>query len=427
MTNRDRLEALLQQVEIRFNRGSSSSWKNRDFEDLNFEIYKSTKVTISALTLKRIFGKIKTSDDYFPQKATQKALQHYAGTETTRSNSSTKKETIVETQPLSTSQKVYPLKKHSSKMGRLGIALSLVGVLLFFLFVKPIIWDNQLPGNGVITLLTTEGFNPKTAQFSYTTPNDRDSFGISFDESYKNVYVPNGKSQRASYYFQYPGLYWVKMMHNERVVSDTIPIYVATKGWQALGYYFDQKYTERYFPINITRCTKSGIFHPTKRDLYCSGMDTGKIAVVRFDNFTPTKASGDDFTIDTQLKNPDEWSGIRCNSIYLYVVGRLGVIRLRFTNPGCSYWIDYQLSEKMIQNKNSDMSGFTFDLSNWQNLRIENRNKQVQLFVNNKQRFVDSYTKSIGEIVGVTILFHGNGYIKSYQLTDKNQQPIFTF
>ena len=73
MTKKERFEALLRQIEIKFGRGVSSEWKNRDFEDLNFEINKKTKTVISALTLKRIFGKIKTTDDYIPQKATIKA------------------------------------------------------------------------------------------------------------------------------------------------------------------------------------------------------------------------------------------------------------------------------------------------------------------------------------------------------------------
>lgn len=418
MLKNERFNNILNEVEVKFGRGSSKNWINRDFEDLSFQIKLSTKFNISTLTLKRIFGKIKTPDDYLPQKATLQALEIYSGM-TLKTQKPTPVTVVSTTEQDEKDKPAKPTKK-IHPVFLILISLLLVSLVYWF-------WDHKETGNGSLKLIKTEGENPKTAFFEYSTPNETDSFKILFDEEYPAVYAPNGKAAKISYYFQYPGLFKVRMLHEKKAISDTIPVYVASNGWQVLGYYFDQKYNERYYPVNINKCCGHGIFHPTKKILSATSMDTTKMAVIRIDNYRRTDKSGDFFTLETTVKNPDQWPGIRCNSIYLYVQGTTGIIRFRFANPGCSYWIDYQLSEKKITNRDTDLTSFTFSLNDWQYLRLENRNKNVNLFINNKIRFRDSYQKSIGEIVGVTILFHGNGYVKNYLLKDKNGSGIFTF
>jgi hypothetical protein len=80
--------------------------------------------------------------------------------------------------------------------------------------------------------------------------------------------------------------------------------------------------------------------------------------------------------------------------------------------------INCKLSEKTINTNDEDLSNFVFDISEWQNIRLENKNKHIALFINNVKRFTNSYNKGLGEIVGVSVIFHGSGYIKDYLLTD---------
>jgi hypothetical protein len=427
MTKQEHLRALLEQVEAKFGRGLSSNWKNRDFEDLNFEINKKTKTVISALTLKRIFGKIKTADDYLPQKATIKALEQYANFVLRDSKPAVELNENTLTTPLNETI-IDNINSKKTSLRKFILLSSLVIIVFFgyFIFLNYSSSTNNTACN--ISLSKTDGFNPKTAFFEYSTSNNVDSFFVWYDESFKPIYVPNGKKMKSSYYFQYPGLYNVRITNNKKEsLSDTIQVLVETKGWQALGYYFDQKYNERFFPIDVKKSTRFGSFHPSKTDVSDVGMDTSKISVIRLDNFRTTQTNGDNFTLETTVKNPDKWSGIRCNSIFLYVVGKLGTIRFRFANPGCSYWIDYKLSEKLIDNQKKDLTNFTFDLGDWQKFKIENREKKIKLFVNNSLIFTDSYVRSIGSIVGVSVLFHGNGFLKNYTLMDQHQQTVFAF
>ncbi len=422
-----RLELILSHVEAKFNRGTSSEWKNRDFEDLNFEILKKTKTTISALTLKRIFGKIHTSDDYFPQKATYNALMIYSGLDSSAFD--TVPEMIVPSSEIQPEQPVSSVdiasesavKPHKYRPFIWASLLVVAASVLYFTFAQ----RRQSAPKGRFVLHKTEGFNPMTAHFDYSTPNTNDSFRILFDDNFPPIDIQSGKG-KTSYYYQYPGLFKARLLAGKQVISDTVPILVQTNGWQALAYYFEQKYKERYFPLSVARYSE-GVFHPTPTEYAKVGMDTNKIVVLRFDNYRPTNVSGDSFSLQTEFKNSDTFSGIRCNSVYLVVCGRNGMVHLRFANPGCSHWLYYELSEKKENNDTKDMSLLTFDLSKWQTIRVENKNKKVQFYVGNVLKFTDTYTKSIGEIVGVTLIFHGSGYLRSFNLKDKTGKDIFTF
>jgi len=421
-----RLELILSHVEAKFNRGASTDWKNRDFEDLNFEILKKTKTTISALTLKRIFGKIQTSDDYFPQKATYNALMIYSGLDSSAFESVPESVLYPDQKSEQTDLSANIQSEPTSKQRKFS---PYVWAFLFTLLVLGIYfvsnrWQKTVI-NGQLILKKTEGFNPMTAHFEYSTPNTRDSFHIIFDENFPPIDILPGKG-KTSYYYQYPGYFNATLLAGKQVISDTVPILVQTNGWQALAYYFEQKYKERYFPLSVARYA-DGIFHPTPTEYAKVGMDTNKIVVLRFDNYRPTNVSGDSFYLQTEFKNSDTFSGIRCNSVYLVVCGRNGLVHFRFANPGCSHWLYYDLSEKRENNGTRDMSEFTFDLTKWQTIRIENKNKKVKLYVDNVLKLSDSYSKSIGEIVGVTLIFHGSGYLRSFNLKDIAGKDIFNF
>lgn len=278
--------------------------------------------------------------------------------------------------------------------------------------------------SGKITLLKSEGFNPKTAYFEYTTPNNTDSFKILFDDKYSPLNIKSG-NKKISYFFQYPGMYHVRMIQGKKVISDTIPVLVQTKGWQSVASYFDQEYYQRYYTLSVNR--NSPIFHPSALEISSLGIDTTKIVTIQLDNFHPTGANGDSFTFQATVQNPDHWNGVRCNSVYLKVTGRKGDIFLRFTNPGCSHWTFFRLNEKNVSGYEQDLSAFAIDLTTWQQINVENSNKHISIYVNGVKNFIDSYEKTLGEIVGVSVIFHGNGYVKEILLKDKNNVPLFTY
>lgn len=73
------LDICCKKVAVKVGKKDISEWKNSDFIKLSELLHDQTKVTLSDHTLKRIFGKLKTSTRYFPQKATRDALAQFIG------------------------------------------------------------------------------------------------------------------------------------------------------------------------------------------------------------------------------------------------------------------------------------------------------------------------------------------------------------
>lgn len=415
-------QSILKLVEAKFGRGPCRNWKNRDFEDLNFEISKKTKTNISAHTLKRIFGKIKTDDYYLPQKATIQALKQYINYDKNELLKNEVQTSGPDTEPA-------PTQKRSNKNYKIRL-LFIIVIILSTCLTAVYLYKTKNPGrlkSGTVRLTSAEGRIPKSVQFEYTTPNNTDSFSICYDGNFEAVYVPNGEKMKSSYYYQYPGLFRVRMWYKKQIVSPSIPVYVQTKGWEAYGNYSGQKQMERFFHFNLKKCLDNGTFSPTKKVISNVGLDTTRLTEITLNNYHPTGINGDNFKLKALLKNPDEWPGATCNSVYLIITGKKEYIQLHFANPGCSYWIHCRISEKRLDKRNENLKNFTFDLSKWQNFHVENKDKHIRIFVNNILRYTTSYTESIGEIMGVTIKFQGNGYLKEYSLSDLTGKEIFKF
>jgi hypothetical protein len=67
---------------------------------------------------------------------------------------------------------------------------------------------------------------------------------------------------------------------------------------------------------------------------------------------------------------------------------------------------------KEFQSKFADLSGFGADLSDWTFLKVFCKNKEMNIFVNSKLAFKDTFTNSATDIVGVQYRFNGVGAIK---------------
>lgn len=391
------------QVEKKFNRGRFNTWRNKDFEDLCFEINKETKVLISTATLKRIFGKNKTHESYTPQEATLEALEKYSG--------------ISENTPLSRRK-----WKSSNTLWLYGISIFIITLTILIFFKSRN--EQQRTESATLKLLKIEGVGPATAYFEYQLPKLSDSIFIDYGILDLEDHV-NPNINHISQIYRYPGLFETKIKTRKRIISDTVPVFIPTNGWQALASYYEQPYTERYYPVPFEQTVKEGIFHPNKKFLASIGMDTTQIIVLRIDNFQKTETNGDSFHLQSRLKNINFWPAIRCYSAFIRIIGENGDILIKITNKGCSRWGEYRLSEVSRNGQFTDLSGFSVDMKNWNNIDIVNKSKQVEVLIDESSVFEGFYEKSIGNIVGVSIIFHGSGYVDFINLLDDNNQMIF--
>lgn len=395
-----RLRSIKKGVIAKFKKGKPGSWRNRDFEDLSFEVRKATRVLISAATLKRIFGKNKTSESYFPQESTLEALESYAG------------EHIPKT-----------IKIKKWVLSGVLVSVFFIGFILFMLLRIPS--DKNSNFFADLSVDKVEGNTPATAFFNLNIPASEASVFISFGDGHPDQIVPEGVKS-LSHVYNYPGLFDVILKRNGEVCSDTLNVLVPTEGWQALAHYFQQDYTDRLYPVPLSLAVGADGFHPTGRDLASIGIDTTQIVVLRLDNFRRTASNGDNFLLKTRLKNSRYWPAIRCYSAFITVVGEKGLINLKFTNEGCSGFGEFVLGETTGRGSDSDLSGLSMDIKEWNDIEVENSNKALAVKVADETVFRHSYEQSIGNIVGVSLQFHGSGYVDYFELSDENLNPLFT-
>lgn len=396
-----RLNSIKNRVVKQFAKGNSSKWRNRDFEDLSFEINKASKVLISAATLKRIFGKNKTSDSYYPQETTLEAMEKFASLGVKKRNY------------------YFPpiQKKH------LWLLLIPIFLLAIILFKSKDSTTGKIT-NAKIKVNKIDGNSPATVFFSYNLPEIKDSIFISFGDGYP-LHLLSFNENAISHVYNYPGVFNVSLQTGEQIISDTVKVLVPTNGWQALASYYQQNYRQRFYPIPLELARGLEGFHPSCSNLSSIGMDTTQIVVLRLDNFKASHKNGDSFTLKTRIKNANYWPAIRCYSGFIKVIGENGSIIFKLTNKGCSGYGQFSLSEKSVHGSTADLSSLSLNMKSWNNVEINNVLKNVSLKINEQTVFQESYNKSIGNIVGVSLQFHGSGYVDYFELLDKNNEAIF--
>lgn len=398
LPNSDQLKKILKQTEIKFGRGSSVNWRNRDFEDLSFEINKQAKILISPATLKRLFGKVKTSSRYNPQENTIEALKIYSG--------------YIE--------KLTETRKRKFKYFYL---LALIPILVwFFIQILPIKEDPI--GECALTLLKVEGQGPASAHFTYSVPERKDSLFLNFGDGSDLLYI-SSENQSISHFYGYPGYFNTNIRTREKVMSDTVKVFVPTSGWKALAYYFNPDLNERHFPVPFEGNVNDNTFHATRNNLSSLGIDPTKIIITQLDNYKETNSSGDNFTLNSRFKNGSFWPAIRCFSVHFTIQGTKGMIQVKFVGEGCSTHSQYILGEKSSYGDRTDLSCFAVDLHQWNNISIHNKNKFVSVAIADSVVFKNSYQQSIGKILGTSIMFHGSGSVDFINVQDSLNTTLF--
>ena len=387
------IDSLIRLVAQKFNRGKAKNWQNKDFDDLSLAIRNKTKVTISPSTLKRIFGKVSTPNRYYPQKATLEALKNYTGYEFQ--------------QPQANSMlKPYKINKKLFWLA-IPLVLTCLGIIYSAKSFKNIS-DNQVKAS--IELVTIDGKNPATVFLRYDTPVTEDSLFLNFGDGYKPEYIVEGKKEISRYY-RYPGNFNITIEKNGQVISDTLKIKIETNGWEALAYYFDQQYKERFYPIIIKESYKNNALFYSTSELSKFGIDTSRIVVMRLDNYFSNQNNADSFIFNTSIKRASYWPALRCYGMEIIVAGEKGDISFKFVQPGCSKWASCQISEKIINGDSKEVTLLGIDFSEFKNIQIRNLDQTVSLIVDEQEIITDTYKNSIGNICGISYVFHGNGSV----------------
>ncbi|KQM73005.1 hypothetical protein ASE74_21065 [Pedobacter sp. Leaf216] len=391
---------------------SISEWRNSDYIKLSGLLHRKTKVHLSENTLKRIFGKLKTSTRYYPQKATRDALAQFIGFrdwyEFELLHPLNEKDTPIKPE-------IKPgTSKHKNKTYiyvLLGFGIIMTGII-FFLFLS----GNQSVSNVKLTCLNPEGKSPHSAIFKLDVlgnlPDDPSTFIIDFgDAKTKRSASANAV---VNHYYETPGRYFPILYHKNTPI-DTAYVYLQSKGWDVIATI--QYDTTRVYPI-LKKISTAPDYHVTTKELLNAGIDTSKTFFVSFANVRPTAISADNFEFSADIKTSAERPGVRCSQADIVVYGESDSHFLSIIKPECIAWSAYRFSEQFKNGDKTDLRAFGHDLTISKNVKLRVKNQHVSLLIDNKEVFKTTYHKPIGKLMGFKIMFAGIGSFKNFNLAD---------
>lgn len=405
------------------------SWTNRDYIRLSSILSRETDVQISPSTLKRIFGKLKTSERYFPQKATRDALARFSGfkdwdvlvskypkpaviEELGVPQQAGNSPNTIEPAPVSPSRKAR--QKHVAVYILLGLA-----VALFLLWMLIGGSNSEAVNFGGVKLIcpNPEGENPHSASFRIELPKnfngDSSNFTVHFGDGRREKRI--GPSQLVTHYYEAPGRFHAVLKYGDETV-DTVALYLKTTDWTATS--FMERDTTRVYPINSNWFLEKGRLRVNTVDLQRAGVDTNKTFFVSFINSKPLGINGDNFELQTNVTTSEVRPGVRCSQVTLEVFGERTNHEVMLIKPGCVSWAYLRFSELHKDGGTEDLSALGTDLTSGGDIRLNVLNKVVRLFINNKLAYQSAYEVPLKKLYGVKISFSGIGSVNSLHLRD---------
>ncbi|AXY73893.1 hypothetical protein D3H65_07825 [Paraflavitalea soli] len=422
------LEICCRYVGEKYGNPATAEWTNRDYIRLSSILSHATGTQISPNTLKRIFGKLKTPERYYPQKATRDALASYAGysdwenflAQHPRPKQEEKElaRQALAVVPQSTTISITPQPVAKKRGWPLAVALiAFAALLMWWLWLANKAVADIDPGDARLVCNNPEGENPHSAVFKLVLAENfagiRDSFSIHFGDSRRPKKILPGVL--LTHYYEVPGRYYARLVYNGKDI-DTVAIYLQSKGWTATATV--ERDTMRVYPIISGSLFKGNKMTVNTQQLLQAGVDTNKTFFVDFVNAQPTAIDGDNFELTADVTTSPARAGVRCSQVKATVYGERARHTLFTIKPGCTSWVNLQFSELVKNGEEDDLAFLGSDLTAGGIIKLQVIHKQVSVWINNKKVFETVYQQPLGKLYGVNISFAGIGTVNKVLLKD---------
>ncbi|MGN7990071.1 hypothetical protein ACTJKC_22210 [Pedobacter sp. 22226] len=391
-----------------------AEWRSGNYTTLSTRIGKETKVYLSENTLRRLLGTLKTSNRYYPQKATRDVLAQFIGYRDWqelerfyRETKNAREATAQESQIVLTEKPV--------KVGRkLFIVLAASVALLLLGFITLIRFRHNTPVQVKLICINPFGTVPHSAIFRLQADKDFDhdeKFQLDLAEEATKSEISGNK--QVTKFFKNPGVVYATLFHNGKAI-DTASVFMQTKGWVANS----GNDTSRAFPVIGLKKLDPKNICVSPRQLDSAGLDTEKPFMVGFSNIKPSHINGDNFSFHCKVFSEKDRPGTQCVGTAILILGSKDKHVINLFRKSCAAFCDYKFSEVKELGTNKDLSALAFDPENGGEVIINVQNKMASVLLNNKRVLTVKYNKSIGEVMGIKILFNGIGRAISPELTD---------
>jgi hypothetical protein len=414
--------------------GNSDLWDLNRFRTLGNMIYETTKLQISANTLKRFFQQ-KTEN---PQLATKDALCQLLGysSYTDFVLQKTKKEDMQESgikkelpvpKPINADEtkentatidhrKTRPEKtKRRYAYILSGVCLLIAGYFLYTHKLK--VWYvNHLISNIEFSASQVKGICPLTVTFSYyIPPRIFDDISIVYEESNGDIVQQkiNQNLNRVNISYVYEGRGFCYLKYKDQIIK-TIEIEVRKPGWSV----FIREERGNVFktlPIEKAYTDEGSISLPIE-DISVEER-TDKL-FVSYVFYRDRLVDGDNFIFEARARNSEKEHAISCCSdIMMYIFSDKAFHGFSMNENGYSY-IKFISSENTIKGDEYDLGKINFNSSEWHVMSIKVVNKETSFYVDGEKVLGMDYNNSLGLANELILRFKGCGtvdYVKIYK------------
>lgn len=405
-------------IERKLDWGTSESWTSVDFDNLQQRILDETGVSLSASTLRRIWGRV--DYQHLPSNTTLNTLAQFAGYLDWR--------TFIKPQVRSDlpTDAVERLPEKPVKSAINWVKLSwIAGVIIAIVLIGIVAFDqkqHQLNANqySFSSKPLTHGI-PNSVIFTYNasaSPTDSVYIQQSWDPRLRTLVDKDGQTFTSIYYE--PGYYQAKLIIGQQVVKEH-SLLIPTNGW--LG-------TIATKPVPVYLKPSEFIGQDMMR-LPVAVIQQKNVPLqpqvplikyVNVGNFDPVPLT--DFSFSCDLKNDYGEGAAACQQTWIELMTDGMPIAIPLSTKGCVSELMLLDGTNSISGKKADLSRFGVDFSNWINVSCKSDGQKLSYRIDGKLAYEAPLPKKKINIVGITFGFKGTGAVRNVNL-QTNDTSVF--
>ncbi|MEM9078815.1 MAG: hypothetical protein AAGC43_17375 [Bacteroidota bacterium] len=406
------IQKCIEDIEAKLGWGSSNAWHNNMFIELSERIQQETKVLLSPVTLKRVWGRI--AYDSAPSITTLNTLSQFAGFENWRDfkgNIPKKRSSGI-------------VRKIQSNLGIIVLSASVMTlVFISFYSLKAVpVAKNPIDPTQIVfkSKPITQGL-PNSVVFDVNLQGiQSDSIHIQqYWDPKKTISLTKDQKQATGQYY-FPGYFRAKLLVDGEVIKQH-DLFIKTDGW--LGT-LDYGPIPKYFESSKVHNNKLSFPEEAFSEISSNEKPlTSTFHMVKaFDSI-----SGDNFELRSVLKNTyyDVWAV--CQKTSIIVLGTKGAMVVTLGVPGCASELWVMMNDTFTNGKKQDLSSLGLDLSTEKEIHLRVEKKALRVSSGDKTLFEGTYSETLGRIAGVRYRFLGAGEVHQSQLSDLEGDTAIDF
>jgi hypothetical protein len=417
------LPRLLSQIERNLDWGAAANWQSRDFERLNILIFEKTKISLSASTLRRIWGRVNYT--FKPSMTTLDALAQFAGHANWRAYC--QKEAARNEHPEAVSVYRSPASKFKVAAFLTSTLVLAVFLVLYFTTSKFHKALQSAPA-GLSYSFSSRPVTrdiPNSVVFTYDA-RSAGTASVAIQQSWdatKRSTVPGDKQKFTSIYYR-PGFYQAKLVVSGVVVKQH-PLLIPTHGW--LGLIANEPVPVYLSSTDILHRDSLGI----SADVLTRHVNTAQSSAspasefYNVGNFVPVPVT--DFSFSVELKNTYQEGTAKCQLTNILLITDNQPISIPLSIPGCISNIRLSNGQDDISGKSADLSAFGTDLSGWTKVACRGSADSIAYLVNDRLVFKSKRPDKPLRILGLGFTFQGAGMIKKIRLISAKKVVFSAF